>query len=144
MLQKYFQEEAPQIQRSLPGRTIHNCQRYQAPLSGKIADLETVTATYEKNGIIRTEILEHYIDPPLDDGVVPTSVTEIRECSRCQSLVHMSNTFSCKYCRKTMCVACTHKTISKNEDEQGICRDCFKKINENTIDKFVNWLWSDS
>ena len=78
------------------------------------------------------------IVPPLDDGTVPESVTQIRECSRCFALI--TNSHLCPTCGKEFCLACTAEA-EKDGCKIKVCVDCAERINTPLWHSVKKALW---
>ena len=107
-----------------PGRIITRREVYVAPLTKRVVELRWITDTEEYQGKYKTEDFKEIV-PPLDDGTVPESVSQIRECPRCCSLV--TNSYLCPTCGKEFCLACTAEA-EKDGCKIRVCVDCVEKI----------------
>jgi len=114
-----------------PGRAITRREVYCAPLTNRVVELRWITITVEDQGIYKTEDIKEVV-PSLDDGTVPESVTQIRECWRCFSLV--TNSYLCPRCGREFCLACTSTlAVDKEGRQMTVCIDC--------ADNIKNPLW---
>ena len=128
-----------QEQPSCPGRVITRRDPWRAPLTNRTVELITMIDTFEVNGIIKTEEIGRSVVPPLDDGTVPSSTSEIRECSRCFSLISFCNSFTCT-CGRTFCLACSVTT--EIDGYLGrLCVECEENEHSRIIRKLSKWLW---
>jgi hypothetical protein len=126
-----------------PGRVITRREIWVAPYTKRVVELRWVTITVEKQGIYTTEDLRE-VDPPLDDGTVPESVKQIRECWRCLSIV--SNSHLCRACGKEACLACTTEINQDNQKKGGgqkirVCKDCAASIRNPLLHFAKKSLW---
>ena len=122
---------------TIPGRVITRIERYCAPITKRIVELRWIKSTVEENGIYKTgEQTE--VDPPFDDGTVPKSAQEIRECWRCLSLITKSHL--CPKCGREFCLACV-KQIKTDEQEIKVCRSCAEQIASPFWSAVRSFLW---
>jgi hypothetical protein len=133
--QNPFQQPEPPL---VPGRVIIKRSPWRAPLTNRPVDLIATIQTYEINGVIRTEEIDRAVFPPLDDGTVPSSTSEIRECARCLSLISCVNAFTC-VCGRTFCLGCG---IEDEMNGRLLCIECYENRNGGGLEKFWKWLWS--
>jgi len=110
---------------------------WRAPLTNRLVELITAIQTYEINGVIRTEELDRTIFPPLDDGTLPASSADLRECTRCLALISVCNTFICS-CGRTFCLGCG---VEDEIDGRLLCVDCYESRHSGILQGFWKWLW---
>ena len=120
-----------------PGRVIARREVWVSPITKRIVELRWVTVTVEEQGIYKTDELKE-IDPPLDDGTVPESSSQIRECWRCFSLI--TKVRLCPECGKEFCYACTPE-IEKDGQKVRVCVDCGEKIKNPLWHSAKKGLW---
>jgi hypothetical protein len=135
-----FQNMSQQPSRPLvPGRLIAKRNPWRAPLTNRLVELIAMVCTYEVNGVIKTEEIGHEVCPPLDDGTVPASTAEIRECMRCLSLISACNAFTCR-CGRTFCLGCRVVVVIEGH-HVSLCRDCAEKEHGGIVYRVSQWLW---
>jgi hypothetical protein len=125
-----------------PGRVITKIKRYTSP-SGQIVELQWVTVTLQdNNGIWRTEEVVE-LKRPLDDGITPTDCDQIRECVRCQSLIHIMNAYRCPICSLCYCLPCTENIRVEGQDREiRVCVNCAKEARTPAlINLFRKVIW---
>jgi len=123
----------PQQSPTIPGRVIIRIERYCAPITKRIVELRRVKLTVEENGVYITKEWTE-VDPPLDDGTVPESVREIRECWRCLSLITRFR--ACPDCEREFCMPCANKKKPGTDaQETKVCISCAEKA--------ASPFWSD-
>jgi hypothetical protein len=121
----------------VPGRVITRRSIWRAPLTGRTVELITNLQTYDVNGLTKTEEIDSVVVPPLDDGTTPSSTAEIRECTRCLSLISVCNTFVCD-CGRTFCLACG---VDDEMDDMPLCIECYENGGSGLLAKLWKWLW---
>jgi len=129
-----------------PGRIITKVKRYVSP-TGQVGELRWMTITVQDNqGIFRTEETIEVV-PPLADGTTPQDSDKIRECFRCQSLIHEKNYRVCPLCGLGFGLPCT--TVIKTESQEvktesrevRVCVFCAKNIRHPFLQAAKRILW---
>jgi hypothetical protein len=121
VFQNPFNQQQPSF---APGREVTSTERYCSPISNRVVELRHVAVTVEDQGIFRTQEVREVI-PALDDGTVPQSAAQIRECWRCLSLV--TNSHLCPTCGREFCLACVSE-VEKDGQRIKVCADCAASI----------------
>ena len=122
-----------------PGRVITKVKRYVSP-TGQVVELRWATITVLDNqGVFRTEETIEVV-PPLADGTTPQDSDKIRECSRCQCLIHEKNYRVCPLCGLGFGLPCT--TVIKTESQEvRVCIYCAKNIRHPFLQAAKRILW---
>ena len=74
-----------------PGKIAVEKEFFQT-LSGQWVELTWYQRAVFENNTLRKEAL-YYLDPPLQDGRVPDSIHDIRECCVCDGLFHKDTVY---------------------------------------------------
>ncbi len=123
-----------------PGRFIETIRRHRTP-SGQVRELRKIVETVcDSHGVYTTyESLE--VVPPLDCSCLPESIHDVAECSRCLSIVcQTKHATTCTACGRVHCSGCM-TTITVEDEEISVCRDCEKKLNHPFLSRVMNLLW---
>ncbi len=119
-------------------RVTTDVQRYCSP-TGQIADIIVNDLTIDSNGVWKTEKLRECI-PPLADGRIPDSPKDIRECCRCQGLIHVESSYICPVCNLTFCIVCTTEFSPDKDKSIRLCIPCVEKATTTPLQKFYKWI----
>jgi len=114
------------------GRVIRRTEIWVAPYTKRVFQLRWIQETLDQNGVIVTEEWTE-ISPETDDGTIPDSVKQLRECPCCYRIV--TKTSYCKDCRKEFYFACV--------DKDQRCKRCSAKAENPILFRIRNSLWGD-
>ena len=105
------------------GRIIRRVEIWVAPYTKTVYELRWVQETFERNGVFVTD--KHVeIDPNTDDGTIPTSRHQLRQCPCCYLAVTRIEV--CTDCGLEFYNACT-KEIRIDGETRRVCRRCAAK-----------------
>lgn len=130
----------PQQLVSPVSREIMDVDQYVSP-SSQTVEIQAICETFDDpSGKLSTRNFKRTI-PPLADGMTPESASQIRECSRCLSLIHVVSSHVCPACSFTFCKVCTAEIQLDDSRVIRLCANCAQKAQSSILEKAKKLIW---
>lgn len=121
------------------GKIAVDIEKYISP-TGQVVEIRRSEENTMQNNLVKKHRCFE-VSPPLADGRIPESATDIRECHCCLGLFHMENVLRCPMCGNYYCLAC-RKKIKVKEKEISVCILCAEEHNRNILHKVCKKFWN--
>jgi hypothetical protein len=122
----------PAVPPMVLGRIIRRIENWVAPFTKRVYQLRWIQETLDQNGIFVTNEFTE-ISPETDDGTIPDTVKQLRECPCCYKVI--TKTSYCQDCRKEFSFSCV--------DKENRCRRCAAKAKNPILFRIHSNLWGD-